>query len=182
MQSHLANFDIKSNIFYILLELDRHAPFHQNEDYKVSKDIFTLWNQTCLIYFISSAMKQMYTRKVGLFPLTTSKLSKNTSCCSQIRPERITWFFQAEQNKNIQMFADALFCIWQIFSRRSSDQHIHLFRFWRFLLLYKVAPLQKRLQFLNCSHTLSLGFRWKIKSVRDPHIGFGKLQVATSKS
>ena len=46
---------------------------------------------------------------------------------------------------------------------------------------YKVVPLQKRLQFWTCSHTLSLGFRWKIKSVRDPHIGFGKLQVATSK-
>ena len=70
-------------------------------------------------------------------PLTTSKLSKNTSCCSQIRPERITWFFCAEQNKNIQMFADTLFCIWQIFSSRSD---------------------------------------------RDPHIGFGKLQVETSKS
>ena len=69
-------------------------------------------------------------------PLTTWKLSKNTSCCSQIRPERITWFFCAEQNKNIQMFADTLFCIWQIFSRRSD---------------------------------------------RDPHIGFGKLQVETSK-
>ena len=127
-------------------------------------------------------MKQMYTRRVGRFLLTTSKLPKNTSCCSQIRPERITWFFCAEQNKNIQMYANASFCIWQIYYSSSSDQHIHLFLFWRFLLLYKVAPLQKRLQFLNCSHTLSLGFRWKIKSVRDPHIGFGKLQVATSKS
>ena len=93
-------------------------------------------------------MKQMYTRKVGRLPLTTSKLSKNTSCCSQIRPERITWFFCAEQNKNIQMYANASFCIWQLYYSRSSDQHIHLFLFWRFLLLYKVAPLQKDYNFL----------------------------------